>query len=391
MMKDLLEISIDSIEYKNIETAEGNVPYSENVDSRTFSRLLDDDKVVASYKMYWLLGILEEVSSGMEEIEFKRIISRMIVYAWYPIMQYKLSFGIFDNLKASINYTAAKYNFPANCDERKLLETLYNTEDKELQRMMKELTYNVPYRLLSPFFADELRGIKDSSKNKMITQLSLGSEKCLYKIVKGDQDKICLNKGWPEYLKNNYKLIKAWIYYKIVCFLQKRNPNVPAIAFKLEAPKSRNLSIATKLWTKIIDTTQIRDIYTGKEFNEQNYNENGVLSIDHFIPWSFVLHDEMWNLVPTFKNINSSKSDILLPFDKYIDKFCEIQYNAFSYICEKKIDKALEEYMEVLRLDNPYDYYKNNASDGFKTKIKQCISPLYQIAVNQGFEVVERF
>ena len=71
------EIAADSILHKDIQ---GNIPYSNKVDSRTFSRLLDDDKVVASYKMYWLLGILDEVSAGNTEIDFKRIISRMIVY-----------------------------------------------------------------------------------------------------------------------------------------------------------------------------------------------------------------------------------------------------------------------------------------------------------------------
>ena len=73
-----------------------------------------------------------------------------------------------------------------------------------------------------------------------------------YKIVKGEKDKIILNEGWKDYLQKNYKVIKGWIYYKIVCFLQKRNPNVPAIAFKIEAPKSRNLTRATPLWKEII-------------------------------------------------------------------------------------------------------------------------------------------
>jgi hypothetical protein len=379
------EIAIDLIQSKDIHR---NVPQSDKVDSRTFSRLLDDDKVVASYKMYWLLGVLDEVSAGNTEIEFKRIIARMITYAWYPILQYRLSFGLFDNLKKPVNYVSEKYALPANCDERKLLEFLYNHEDKELQKMMKELTFQVPYRLLSPFFTENLRKVKDSSKNKLITEMSLNSDVCLYKIIKATDDKIIINAGWEQYIKENYKLIKAWIYYKIVCFLQKRNPNVPAIAFKLEPPRARNLNKATKLWNNIIKTEGIKDIYTGKEFNSDNYNAYGVLSIDHFIPWSFVLHDEMWNLVPTFKNINSTKSDNLLDFDYYIKRFCDIQYKAFSYICENRIKDALEDYIDILRLDSPYDYYKNSTSDNFNTKLRQCVSPLYQIALNQGFEVV---
>ena len=116
-----------------------------------------------------------------------------------------------------------------------------------------------------------------------ITELSLESENCLYKIVKGDKDKIILNEGWKDYLQKNYKVIKGWIYYKIVCFLQKRNPNVPAIAFKIEAPKSRNLTRATTLWKEIIISKNINDIYTGMNFTKENYDKLGVLSIDHFI------------------------------------------------------------------------------------------------------------
>ena len=346
-MNTIQEISIDILDHKGIQL---NMPQSDLVDYRVFSRLLDDDKVVASYKMYWLLGILDEVALGNTEIEFKRIISRMIVYSWYPILQYKLNYGTFDNLKKSVNYIATKYNLPNNYDENKLLDFVYSNDDKELNKMMKELTYNVPYRLLSPFFTDKLKGQKDSIKNKMITELSLESQNCLYKIVKGEKDKIILNEGWKDYLQKNYKVIKGWIYYKIVCFLQKRNPNVPAIAFKIEAPKSRNLTRATTLWKEIITSKNINDIYTNMDFTEENYNRLGGLSIDHFIPWSFVLHDEMWNLTPTFKNINSSKSDNLPAYSEYIDKFCGVQYEAFSYLCDKKKEKDLECYIDVMRL-----------------------------------------
>lgn len=386
-MNTIQEVSVDILNHKEIYS---NMPQSDLVDYRVFSRLLDDDKVVASYKMYWLLGILDEVALGNTEIEFKKIISRMIVYSWYPILQYKLNYGIFDNLKKSVNYIAIKYNLTNNYDENKLLDFIYSNDDKELNKMMKELTYNVPYRLLSPFFTDKLKGQKDSIKNKMITELSLESENCLYKIVKGDKDKIILNEGWKDYLQKNYKVIKGWIYYKIVCFLQKRNPNVPAIAFKIEAPKSRNLTRVTTLWKEIIISKNINDIYTGMDFTKENYDKLGVLSIDHFIPWSFVLHDEMWNLTPTFKNINSSKSDNLPSYQEYIDKFCSVQYEAFSYLCDKKKDKDLECYIDVMRLENPFEFLKYKSREEFNDKLKQTISPIYQIALNQGFEVLNK-
>ena len=88
-MNTIQEFSVDILNHKGIHL---NMPQSDLVEYRVFSRLLDDDKVVASYKMYWLLGILDEVALGNTEIEFKRIISRMIVYSWYPILQYKLNY-----------------------------------------------------------------------------------------------------------------------------------------------------------------------------------------------------------------------------------------------------------------------------------------------------------
>ncbi|MDS1003257.1 HNH endonuclease domain-containing protein [Clostridium sporogenes] len=387
-MNNTLENSISDLSVKKIDSA--MVPKSNKVDSKTFSRLLDDDKVVASYKMYWLLGIVEEATLGNTEIEFNRIVARMIVAAWYPIMQYKLSFGVFDNLKKPINYVALKYGFAPNCNESELLKFLCENEDKELKKMMVDLTCMVPYRLLSPFFTEELKGKSKSSKNKIIQELSLESNTCFYKIIKEDKNRILINENWSQYLNENYRVIKSWIYYKLVCFIQKRNPNVPAIAFKLEAPKNRDLSSATKIWKEIIVSKGPKDIYTGKYFTKENYEIHGCLSIDHFIPWSFVLHDEMWNLVPTFKNINSSKNDKLINYNRYIDDFCDMQYIAVTYILEKRKQKDLESYIDALKIENFQEYLKYKPKEDFTKKLKQCISPLYQIAENQGFEVMDR-
>ena len=133
----------------------------------------------------------------------------------------------------------------------------------------------------------------------MITELSLESKNCLYKIVKGKKDKIILNEGWKDYLQKNYKVIKGWIYYKIVCFLQKRNPNVPAIAFKIEAPKSRNLTRATSLWKEIITFKNINDIYTGMDFTEENklfYNKSiPLLLYNSFVNNLSILHIDYYH------------------------------------------------------------------------------------------------
>lgn len=366
-----------------------DLPTSTYVDTRIFSRLLEDSRVVASYKMYWLLGILEEVSLGNSEITFRKLISRMIVGSWYPIMQYKLYFGQFDNLAKGVKYISSVYNKHSNINSNELLDFIYNSNDKTLNKQMKELSYNVPYMLLSPFFDEKIKGLKSPNRVKRIIELSLSEPNVLYKIIIDKENKVVIDDEWARYMAANYRIIKSWIYYKLSCFLQKRNPNVPSIIFKLDPPKYRDLSHATKLWIDIINNRDVKDIYTGNEFSAENYKELGTLSIDHFIPWSFVLHDEIWNLVPTFKNINSRKNDKLLRYENYIDDYCNTQFEAFSFICDKKRNKDLESYVDLLRLENPLDFYKYRGREGFNEKLRTSIAPIYQIAVNQGFSVID--
>lgn len=365
------------------------VPYSNEVDYSTFSRVLDEDKVVASYKMYWLIALLDEASIGNVEIPFKKMISRMVVNAWYPIHVCKLSFGKCDNLATVIKHISDKYNIYNNYDENILFDIIYNSDDKLLKNLLKKLTLNVPYRFLSPFLNDEV--VDKKKPMKEFEELSRVDDNCVYGIYKDKNNEsfIRIKAGWVNYLKYNYRILKGWAYFKLVCFLQKRNPNVPAIAFKLEAPKKRDFSKATKLWKDVINSSKIVDIYTGKHFNEENYNLHGSLSIDHFIPWSFVLHDQIWNLLPTFKNINSKKSDDLLLYGKYIADFCDIQYEAFSHVCKNKIDHIAEEYIDAFRVGNIYEFYKSGTKEKFSEELEKLISPLYQIAVNQGFQVRE--
>ncbi|WP_017210694.1 HNH endonuclease domain-containing protein [Clostridium beijerinckii] len=367
------------------------VPYSNEVDYATFSRALRDDKVVASYKMYWLLALLDEISLGNFEIEFRALLCKMVVKAWCPLLKYKLSFGLCDNLAKVATYISDTYNLESNYDERKLFDFIYSSQDKTLNKMLKELTLNVPYRFLSPFFENKLRGQK--KVQKLIEELSKEDNGCIYEIYKNDKDENCIRikDNWCNYLKFNYRIIQGWAYYKLVCFLQKRNPNVPGIAMKLEAPKNRDLREQTKIWKKVIEQRHITDLYTGLDFTETNYNDYGVLSIDHFIPWSFVLHDQMWNLVPTFKNINSKKSDNLLQYDTYIDKFCEMQYEAFCFVVDENRKNQIEEYGQVLKVDNLRKFKTEYKEEEFVRRMKQEIGPVYGVAVNQGFGVLEKF
>lgn len=54
--------------------------------------------------------------------------------------------------------------------------------------------------------------------------------------------------------------------------------------------------------------------------------------IDHFIPWSFVMNDELWNLMPMDTSLNSSKSNRLPKWNPFFQNFAQNQYLMYQMI-----------------------------------------------------------
>lgn len=369
------------------------LPQSLDVDTRLFARLLDYNTQSASYKPLWLGGILAEAIKGKKEISFKEIACHMISKVWYPITYCKLSFGSQDSLPKIVQAIGEKYYIKPDEKISVIYSTIYQIEDKELTKQMSVLYNMVPYRLLSPFYTIG----SGENFNKRIRELTSTDEHAFYQF-KEDEKVIQLGDAWYKYLNDNQVIIKAWIEYSLIYFLQKKNPNVPAIPLKITPPDKRNLGDATKLWKYIGEKQGLTDIYINRVFNDENIKQYGGLSLDHFIPWSFVLHDEIWNLIPSFKNINSSKNNALPNLQVYMKDFCNLQYQVFDFIRKERhegaqkqlMNKILEDYVHIMPADwdGTGNWYELGA-DKFKDCLRSTIEPLYQIAYNQGYSIWE--
>lgn len=362
-------------------------------------RMLNKANMVTSYKVYWLKGIISEIiesGGNIQVLSFDRIVCRMIVEAWYPLIQYKLNFGIQDQLGKVVNYLNNTYDYGPEIKKNFLMNELYYSEilksDKIFQKMKKNFYYMVPYRLINPFFEQETKGIKDQKKNRLISELAQDNDECMYRIDH-ENKRIVLSRLWVDYIMENQSVIIGWLQFKLIGYLQNKNLSVPNIIMKLEPPAKRNLQKATKYWKKVNQHKPIRDIYTSKPMAADNYLEHGGFSIDHFVPWSFVLHDELWNLLPTFKHVNSIKSDRLPKLEKYLESYCHIHYEAFEFMKRSgKHKKHMEDYLSIggrlgsMEILNPDIQVGEEA---FVDSMKSAIMPVYQIAYNQGFEVWE--
>lgn len=181
------------------------------------------------------------------------------------------------------------------------------------------------------------------------------------------------------YLFENWQVIQGFVLWQLVDYLNKRNPNVPSIPEKLFAPKTRDLKQGKKFWKILMQAKpDWQCIYSKCALNEQD------ASLDHFIPWSFVCHDLLWNLAPVPRAVNSSKSDRLPSLQHYLEGFIDLQYQAIQvFLKQPQSPKLLDDYINLFRCDQ--QTLKHLPIERFRQLLSETLGPLEQIAANMGF------
>ena len=366
------------------------IPTFKNLPISHLAATFQRSRVTNSYKYYWFLAILqclEKRHFKTQVLDIQDIIIQMLANVWYPIHFYRLSFGKQDKLANAVLAIKNLSHGTLQADSKQseivaFLET--KTNDKAFQREISFFNKYVPYRFLSTWFSEELKGQKDRSPAREIALASLAnlhfadSEKMSFYRFLNENKSIEIHEVWLEYIVKNFAILEGFCFWHLIQYLQKNNPNVPNIADKLFAPQIRKLSKATKFWKDYLnDKKQVSCIYSAQIISLQD------LSIDHFLPWSFVAHDQLWNLIPTTKAVNSSKNNSLPKLDIYFDAFAKLQFEAFLWHFEKGKPKVLEDYSLLFRKEES-DIARLSPRQ-FQQHLSEHISPLMQIASNLGF------
>lgn len=370
--------------------------YVNKLNIEGFIHTLDDP--TECYKFYWLDALLKLFLKDNPEILFDDLINQMIADAWYSVVEYHLHLGpknsngkIMNSLERAVIKLEQLSTIPNDADEHTII-TAIKTYDTEINDEKKQLILNVPYRLLSSFMPDISGNDKlwDQRKRLIAYIEALNNSNCLpYYIIDGVSlnKKVVISKEWQQFFYDNHVTISGWIEMKKVRYLQGRNPGVPGIIYKLvpENNRQRKLKYARELWNSIIDVSTVCDIYTNKPFEKNEFD------VDHFVPWSFVANDELWNLMPMESSLNSSKSDYLPDWNKYFNAFADNQYSMYQNVL--KYDKVHDIFTKCQRdnlvmpwsLDELYtpDCDKNT----FFCVLEKNLKNVYDAARMQGYEV----
>lgn len=370
--------------------------YKNLLDIESFTHMLDDP--TECYKFYWMDSILDLLAQGRTHIDFDDIINGMIVAAWYSVGEYHLHLGLKDSngkilnsLERAVSKLVAVVEIKNDASGDEIINEIKNNEQIIHDEKM-QISKMVPYRLLSSFFKDI--GGNDriwDQKKRLISYISMINQvnRLPYIVNEGIglKKQVVIDEIWKKMLLDNFVQIKGWIKIKKVKYLQDRNPGVPGIIYKLEPEneKQRKLKHVRDLWMLALDIINIEDIYSGKSIKKNDFE------VDHFIPWSYIANDEIWNLIPIESSLNSSKSNKLPVWNSHFEIFAKNQYELYKLIYKNiqlmNLFKECQRDNLIALWANEELYVKGHTRQQFVSVLHNYMKPIYDAAKVQGYSV----
>lgn len=384
-----------------------DIVYENNLDTDKFARMFNNK--AQSYKFYWFEAILNLSVASQDDLTFDEIINEMICEAWHTVTHYHLRLGPTVNGNAenflehainTLNIHAVGLGQNPSIDD---LKSAIKECESELKNDKYRLTDYVPYKLLYPFFDAEgmeegLSYLKKDQRTRLIEYMArLSSDTNLFYTILdgvGLQKKVRINPYWRKLLIKNYSVIRSWVQYNKAQFLQDRNPGVPGVIYKIcpENEELRKLEQARDLWKTVAEITgqPIKEIYTGQDIPLD------LLSLDHFVPRSYISNDELWNLTPMRRSLNSSKNNRLPSWEEFFVPFAKYQYylyglifpklsTAASIALYKKFDKCRRNNLNAIWATETL-YIPGNSTEQFVDILEHNMKPIYEAARLQGYD-----
>ncbi len=373
--------------------------YHNTLDIEGFAHMMKDPSYC--YKFYWLEAIVQLISEGVEKTTFDVVINEMICNAWYSVREFHIHLSgmqadgqVRDGLERAVLKLTELSDLPANASKVEIKKAI-KEHDSELKSAKEQLTNMVPYRALAGFFMRDDSAVDWNSVRRITAYIErINRDVVLLPYTLGESSKllkeIFFQPSWIAMIQDNTVSILGWIQYEKAKWLQNNNPEVPSLVYKL-APmdeKMRKLNNVRKLWEGVLSISEVRDVFTGEAVVPKRYD------VDHFIPWSFVMNDELWNLMPMDSSLNSAKSNRLPKWDPFFARFADNQFLLYGFIHEKT---GIHKLFEACYRDNLHSiwagqelYRKGNSKEEFYGILEKNMKPVYDSARRQGYEIWNR-
>ncbi len=269
------------------------------------------------------------------KISYDDIAEAFLKYYWFQECKYKIKQDFKQNSQPQVISIIQKY-----CGTEYIADSFdkYFKKHDFKNDIIQEIKQKCLYDVIPRFQPDE--------SNLFYKHFHERSSK-KYKIPNQENRYIILNEKTVSYFKSNYELFHKVLILEWAKFLEKTN-FTPKLIAKIEnlGKTKRNSLLKHKKMLLSIDKSN-KCFYCG-------CNLDSNIHVDHFIPWSYVYADEIWNLVLSCSSCNLKKSDYL-PSKDCLEK---IKLRNFKYNF-LQVNKDIDEYYHNCKKSGFLEYSSN--------------------------------
>lgn len=332
-----------------------------------------------AYKHLFLRAILRCLAAGAaDEIAYADLLAEMAEAAWWPARRSRLSLG-----NIGVDDRLTRFLDAIGDDP---IEEFTPTRVRDAARLQVRLQLTkgilryVPQRFLQPWLKGAYQDVGDAQFDRFVKDYShkLMVQRAMPYGISRAGDGIVMNPAWRDYLLRNLPIVIGWADFEWLSWVQSRNPNVPVTMEKLEPPADRvSLDLQHEFVRTALSARPPSCIYTGRRL------EPAEISLDHFLPRSFVGHDRIWNLVPMARDDNSRKG-ARLPRPAFIDALADLHHGMIVTLDpmeSRRWRRFGEEYAGDLRIDPAGLFDREQMVEAYRG----TVGPMLAIAARMGF------
>ncbi len=236
---------------------------------------------------------------GDIQIVYEDIANKFLEYYWFQECKYKLKQDFKIKRMPMVIRIIRKY-----CGEE-YIPYSYEKYFKNRQNLKKEMIKEIEKNCLQ----DVIPRLQPKGCYTLYEHFhTLNTTERKYKLPPKDKRFIIISLDTYRFFKNNYHELSKILIYEWAKFLEKTN-FTPRLISKIENLGLNNRSSLTKYKNILLKQMESKCFYCDKIV------DNDDIHVDHFIPWSYVYEDSIWNLVISCSTCNLKKSDYLAPKD----------------------------------------------------------------------------
>ena len=240
----------------------------------------------ASYKFGFLKSILDNLYEVDENLtlSFDQLFGKFAEIYWNLILKYHLRQSP-DNVEGNTTY---------------LEQTLLEAKSKYM------IPEDTPYESLTYQMALDINSkVKSRCKNNVVGALFGDTQELFYSFDK-KSEWLRINPQMYTFVCKHKLVIEKLNYFEWAKYLEKVNSSRSSdhLLTKIDESTLRsNLNRYRKILEDEFESHNC--FYCGRKLNAQNTH------VDHFIPWSFIKSDDIWNFVLSCNTCNIKKNDKL--------------------------------------------------------------------------------